>query len=157
MSDTEDAAATTPLDAIEDTIGSQVTVRTKTGQLIDGTLAGYDEHMNLTLTAATDDSEADDDHRLIRGTRVVAITHPPIKDETSDDADPSTAESETTLSPALTELKAQLEPKNLTVNIDADGTALIVEKLGQEYRISPDGSIEGDGPHRKHFEQLLAD
>lgn len=171
MSDTEDAAAITPLDTLEDTIGSQVTVRTKAGQLIDGTLAGYDEHMNLTLTTATDDPETDDDHRLIRGSRVVAITHPPIEDETSDDDLSTDTESETDHDqttrptdtadsepvPRLIELKDQLEPKNLTVDIDADGTALIIEKLGQEYRISPDGTIEGDGPHREQLEQFLAD
>ncbi|UPM44958.1 LSM domain-containing protein [Halocatena salina] len=85
MSDNDEAAATTPLDSLKDTVGSRVTVRTKADQLIEGTLAGVDEHMNLTLavSSATDNHDTDDDHRLVRGTRVVTITHPPIGSETT--------------------------------------------------------------------------
>ncbi len=76
-----DTRPTAPLATLEEMIGIPVTVRTKAGQLIDGTLAGYDEHLNLTLEAgpATDSHDTDDDPRLIRGNRVVSITHPPIE------------------------------------------------------------------------------
>lgn len=150
-----DAAA--PLAVLEDTIGTPVTVRTKAGQLIDGILAGYDEHLNLTLDAApaTDDHETADEPRLIRGNRVVSITHPPI--ERASTADEPEVAPDTTPSPALAALKAQLEPTNLTVDVGAKGETLIVTKLGQEYRIHPDGTVEGDGLHRQQLEQLLTD
>ncbi len=170
MHNTDPAA---PLATLEDTLGNPVTVRTKAGQLIDGTLAGYDEHLNLTLEAgpATDDYDTEDDPRLIRGNRVVAITHPPIERDSiadepgttrdsDDEHDPPTRAADASdrkPSPALGALKAQLDAKNLTVDVDPTGETLVVTKLGQEYRIHPDGTVEGDGLHRKHLEQLLTD
>lgn len=73
-------------------LGTPVTIRTKAGQLIDGTLAGYDEHLNLTLEAGpvTDDHDTEDEPRLIRGNRVVSITHPPIERASTAD-EPGTA------------------------------------------------------------------
>lgn len=144
---TTDPAA--PLAVLEDTIGTPVTVRTKAGQLIDGILAGYDEHLNLTLDAApaTDDHETADEP----GTS---------SDSDDDEHEPPTRAvdaPDTTPSPALAALKAQLEPTNLTIDIGAEEETLIVTKLGQEYRIHPDGTVEGDGLHRQQLEQLLTD
>lgn len=167
-----DTRPTAPLATLEEMIGSPVTVRTKAGQLIEGTLAGYDEHLNLTLEAgpATDNHDTEDDPRLIRGNRVVSITHPPIEREAAAD-EPGTAPdsdaghdpptraadtSDTKPSPALGALKAQLDSKNLTVDVGAEAETLVVTKLGQTYRIYPDGTVEGDGLHRKHLEQLLS-
>ena len=55
-----------PLDVLEATLGSSVTVTLKGGELYDGVLAGYDQHMNLVL-------EDDDNVTIIRGDNVVTI------------------------------------------------------------------------------------
>lgn len=179
-----ETSAPAPLATLETMLSEPVTVRTNAGRYIHGTLIGYDEHLNLTLKGDTSpaDDDIDDDHHLIRGNRVVSITHPPTDTpatseaatehtnpeptaaqthappaETTDESaqqstDPPTPEP----SPALTELKEQLGPKDLTVDIDAQGKTLLVNKLGVTYRIHPDGTVEGDGLHRKQLEQLLS-
>jgi len=38
-----------PLDVLEASVGDDVTVRLKGGEVYDGVLAGYDQHMNLVL------------------------------------------------------------------------------------------------------------
>lgn len=168
MSETDPAA---PLAVLDTMLSKPVTVRTKAGQRVRGTLAGYDEHLNLTLEAgpATDDRDTDEP-RLLRGNRVVSITHPPIDRESANglstapnsqtDREPpsrATDASNETPSPALAALKDQLESENLAIDIGAAGETLLVTKLGQEYRIYPDGTVEGDGLHRKHLEQFLTD
>jgi small nuclear ribonucleoprotein len=59
---------TRPLDVLEATVGSEVTVRLKDGDVCEGTLSGYDQHMNLVV-------EAGEDTTIIRGDNVVSI-HP---------------------------------------------------------------------------------
>jgi len=41
-----------PLDVLEAAVGDDVEVRLKSGETYRGTLAGYDQHMNLVLDAA---------------------------------------------------------------------------------------------------------
>ena len=55
-----------PLDVLEETLGSDVTVTLKGGEVYDGILAGYDQHMNLVL-------EEGDNVTIIRGDNVVTI------------------------------------------------------------------------------------
>lgn len=55
-----------PLDLLEETLGSEVTVTLKGGEAHDGVLAGYDQHMNLVLEEA-------DNVTIIRGDNVVTI------------------------------------------------------------------------------------
>ena len=55
-----------PLDVLEATVGSQVTVELKDGGSHEGTLAGYDQHMNLVIETAGDTT-------IIRGDNVVSI------------------------------------------------------------------------------------
>ena len=55
-----------PLDVLEETLGSEVNVTLKGGEMYDGTLAGYDQHMNLVL-------EDGDNVTIIRGDNVVSI------------------------------------------------------------------------------------
>lgn len=55
-----------PLDVLESTLGSDVSVTLKGGEVYDGTLAGYDQHMNLVL-------EDGDNVTIIRGDNVVSI------------------------------------------------------------------------------------
>lgn len=74
----------------------------------------------------------------------------PPKDTTTDDELP-------TPSPDLAALRTTLEDKNLTVDGGAEGETLVVTKLGQEYRIFPDGTVEGDGPHREPLQRVIAD
>lgn len=167
MSETDPTA---PLAVLDTMLSKPVTVRTKAGQHVQGTLAGYDEHLNLTLEAGpvTDDLDTDEP-QLLRGNRVVSITHPPIDRSADESSTAPNSETEReqptrsadsankTPSPALAALRDQLEPKNLAVDIGAAGETLLVTKLGQEYRIHPDGTVEGDGLHRKHLEQFLTD
>ena len=56
-----------PLDVLEATLGSEVTVSLKGGERYEGILAGYDQHMNLVL------EEGDDNVTVIRGDNVVTI------------------------------------------------------------------------------------
>jgi small nuclear ribonucleoprotein len=55
-----------PLDALEASVGNEVTVRLKGGEVHEGVLVGYDQHMNLVV-------EAGEDTTIIRGDNVVSI------------------------------------------------------------------------------------
>ena len=72
-----------PLDVLEAAVGRRVTVSLKDGATHRGTLAGYDQHMNLVLDPLDADdpaetgSEGDEavgDTTIIRGDNVVLIT-----------------------------------------------------------------------------------
>jgi small nuclear ribonucleoprotein len=66
-----------PLDVLEDAQdrGGAVRVRLKGGEEYRGTLAGYDQHMNLVLTAPEGEAgdAAVEDTTVIRGDNVVTI------------------------------------------------------------------------------------
>ncbi|MCQ4332425.1 Like-Sm ribonucleoprotein core [Natronomonas sp. F2-12] len=55
-----------PLDVLEETLGAEVQVTLKDGKTYEGTLSGYDQHMNLVLGE-------DDNVTIIRGDNVVSI------------------------------------------------------------------------------------
>jgi small nuclear ribonucleoprotein len=55
-----------PLDVLEASVGDHVTVSLKGGELHEGVLVGYDQHMNLVV-------EAGEDTTIIRGDNVVSI------------------------------------------------------------------------------------
>jgi small nuclear ribonucleoprotein len=55
-----------PLDVLEATVGETVVVRLKGGEVFEGTLVGYDQHMNLVVEA--------EDTTIIRGDNVVSIS-----------------------------------------------------------------------------------
>ncbi|AGN02626.1 small nuclear ribonucleoprotein [Salinarchaeum sp. Harcht-Bsk1] len=83
-----------PLDVLEAAVGDDVEVRLKSGETYRGTLAGYDQHMNLVLddvvaSASSEEAEPSDDSNaesddgssvdvrdttIIRGDNVVSIT-----------------------------------------------------------------------------------
>lgn len=75
-----------PLDVLEASVGERVVVRLKGGETHRGTLAGYDQHMNLVLDPIdTDESggpvetgstgiESVEDTTIIRGDNLVSIT-----------------------------------------------------------------------------------
>ena len=54
-----------PLDVLEETLGDQVTVHLKGGEVYEGILEGYDQHMNLVVEG--------DNTTIIRGDNVVSI------------------------------------------------------------------------------------
>ena len=58
-----------PLDVLEASLEEEVTVLLKGGEQFVGTLAGYDQHMNLVLEGT---GEAEDT-TIIRGDNVVTI------------------------------------------------------------------------------------
>ena len=47
--------------------------------------------------------------------------------------------------------------KNNGVRSEIDDETVAVEKLGETYRLSTDGVVEGDGPYRDRLEQLIND
>lgn len=55
-----------PLDVLEETLGDDVIVTLKGSETYEGTLAGYDQHMNLVI-------EDGDNTTIIRGDNVVSI------------------------------------------------------------------------------------
>lgn len=76
-----------PLDALEAAIGSQVTIRLKSGQQYVGELTGYDHHMNAVLGSTTDTASSipkqalgEEPHAveqtlIVRGDNIVSITN----------------------------------------------------------------------------------
>jgi len=73
-----------PLDVLEASLDETVTVALKDGTAYVGTLAGYDQHMNVVLDAPAELDDADgvgeltvesvEDTTIIRGDNVVSIT-----------------------------------------------------------------------------------
>jgi len=73
-----------PLDVLEASLDETVTVALKDGTASVGTLAGYDQHMNVVLDAPDEAADADslgeltvesvEDTTIIRGDNVVSIT-----------------------------------------------------------------------------------
>jgi len=55
-----------PLDVLEASVGGAVTVHLKDGDVYEGILSGYDQHMNLVV-------EDGDNTTIIRGDNVVSI------------------------------------------------------------------------------------
>jgi small nuclear ribonucleoprotein len=55
-----------PLDVLEAAVGDQVVVTLQDGEVHEGALVGYDQHMNLVVEAA-------DNTTIIRGDNVVSI------------------------------------------------------------------------------------
>lgn len=56
-----------PLDILEESLGETVTVQLKGGEVYEGELTGYDQHMNLVV-------EEGEDTTIIRGDNVVSIS-----------------------------------------------------------------------------------
>jgi len=54
-----------PLDVLEASLGEEVTVELKGGEIFEGELTGYDQHMNLVVEG--------EDTTIIRGDNVVSI------------------------------------------------------------------------------------
>ncbi|WP_224449447.1 LSM domain-containing protein [Haloprofundus salilacus] len=72
-----------PLDVLEASLNESVTVQLKDGTSYFGTLAGYDQHMNVVLEESLEDDdgllggldvEEVEDTTIIRGDNVVTIT-----------------------------------------------------------------------------------
>jgi small nuclear ribonucleoprotein len=77
-----------PLDVLEASLGDDVLVRLKGGELYEGRMTGYDQHMNLVLEGAVvlraaggldpeeegDLPEGDAEQTIIRGDNVVSIS-----------------------------------------------------------------------------------
>ena len=65
-----------PLDVFEKTINQKLSLLLKDGRIIDGTLSGYDEYMNMVLTEV-EETHDETKRRLgtiiLRGNNVVSI------------------------------------------------------------------------------------
>jgi small nuclear ribonucleoprotein len=66
-----------PLDVLEKSVNQKLSLLLKDGRLIDGTLAGYDEYMNMVLNEV-EETYNDSKRRLgtiiLRGNNVVSIS-----------------------------------------------------------------------------------
>ena len=66
-----------PLEALEGTVGETVTVRLKDDTTVNGTLTGFDQHMNLVLRSPAvepaEGADAVDNTTVIRGDNVVSV------------------------------------------------------------------------------------
>ncbi len=68
---------TLPLDVLEKSVNQKLSLLLKDGRLIEGTLSGYDEYMNMVLN---DVEEKNDDTKrrlgtiILRGNNVVSIS-----------------------------------------------------------------------------------
>lgn len=66
-----------PLDVLEKSVNQKLSLLLKDGRLIEGTLSGYDEYMNMVLN---DVEEKNDDAKrrlgtiILRGNNVVSIS-----------------------------------------------------------------------------------
>jgi small nuclear ribonucleoprotein len=69
-----------PQNLLEKSVGRSVTVLLKDGRLIDGTLQGYDEYMNMVLDGSTE-TAGEEKRRLgtviVRGNNVLSISPQP--------------------------------------------------------------------------------
>jgi hypothetical protein len=73
--------------------------------------------------------------------------------QTADETDDN-SEANTRPSPKLQQLTATLEDEGLAATVEDDDT-LTVDRLGQTYRIQPNGSVEGDGALRSKLETIV--
>lgn len=64
-----------PLDVLEASLNEPVTVHLKDGSVFAGSLAGYDQHMNIVLEPSGEAAEGDavEDTTIIRGDNVVSL------------------------------------------------------------------------------------
>jgi small nuclear ribonucleoprotein len=66
------AVSDRPLDALEASLKTPVTVELKDGRTFHGRLDGYDQHMNVVLDPADGEgAEADRDVHLVRDTTII--------------------------------------------------------------------------------------
>ncbi|MDY6765592.1 MAG: LSM domain-containing protein [Halobacteria archaeon] len=62
-----------PLDVLENALDSEVEVRLKDGDVFEGRLRSFDQHMNLVLEDAVRNSDENEGTTIIRGDNVVSI------------------------------------------------------------------------------------
>lgn len=65
-----------PLDVLDDHIDAELTLRLKDGRVLEGTLAGYDQYMNLVLEEVEEDHEGSTRRLgtvILRGNNIVSV------------------------------------------------------------------------------------
>ena len=67
---------TLPMKMLEENLNKKVTLLLKDNRMLEGTLSGYDEYMNMTLDSAEENGEVQRKlgKVVIRGSNVVRIT-----------------------------------------------------------------------------------
>lgn len=66
-----------PLDVLEKSLNQKLSLLLKDGRLIEGTLSGYDEYMNMVLTDVEENNEEAKKRLgtiILRGNNVVCIS-----------------------------------------------------------------------------------
>jgi hypothetical protein len=102
-----------------------------------------DEESEPTTTSPSIDDDADTDP--------AHATEPTVNESDNEDE----SEADTGPSPELQQLKTALEDEGLAATVEETDT-LTVERLGQTYRIQPNGSVEGDGALRSKLDTIVA-
>jgi hypothetical protein len=95
---------------------------------------------------------ADDDKEPDTALDSVTDTTESVEDGSEPDDAPAT---EADLSESMRALKARLEDGGMTVEIEPDGDALSVSKLGDIYRVRPGEVIEGEGALRGRLSSIV--
>lgn len=65
-----------PLDVLDEHIDGELTLRLKDGRVLEGTLAGYDQYMNLVLEEVEEDHEGSTRRLgtvILRGNNIVSL------------------------------------------------------------------------------------
>lgn len=93
---------------------------------------------------------------LLEGARahdVTRYTFPESRLSTLSDEEAATLRADTTLDTEA--LRARLADADWDID-QADDGSLLVEKLGEQYRISPTGTVDGEGQIREPLENIVA-
>jgi hypothetical protein len=106
--------------------------------------------------ATTTESDDSEPTTATTPTETATDTEPDHATEQTGEASEDESEADTGPAPALQQLTATLEDNGLAVTIE-DADTLMVEQLGQTYRIHADGGIEGDGALRSQLETIVQD
>lgn len=109
--------------------------------------SGLTRHWEEWTTA-----ESDELYAGAQSHGVKLYTFPESRLSTVPDEEATVMLSETTVN--MDGLRARLEDANWNIESRDDGS-IVVEKMGQQYRIHPTGTVEGDGQIREPLENIV--
>lgn len=114
--------------------------------------ASPDETERTDADSDTPTATTSEEQELAAGSENDSITADAADDPSSDD----TPITEADLSESMRALKDRLE-ESMTVEIEPDGQALAVTKLGDSYRVRPGEVIDGEGALRSRLASIVAE
>ena len=115
------------------------------------------ESAEPTEEVAESDAETNGDSAPTNGTTSSSTTDGTHVSAAADSsADASTEDSSAEPSAAVRALEARLEDGGMTTELESDGRTIRATKLGDTYRLRPDGVLDGDGPLRNRLEEIVS-